>query len=122
MREVIVSKDNLLSKLNANMRTHVTDYEEALDGYKEKVQERLCEIKTKVGNGDYEDLNISLPKPVSYESEYKRAIAMLEMSVDVHIKLSEHEFSQYVLDEWTWKQSALLVNSSYVGAKNAQFP
>jgi hypothetical protein len=53
------------------------------------------------------------PVPVSYEDSYKRAIRMLELSVDDIIEVEEDVFNQLVLDEWSWKRSFTANSTMY---------
>jgi hypothetical protein len=52
-------------------------------------------------------------EPVDQTREYNKVIRMLEMSTEDVIELQEHEFSQYVLDDWGWKGQFLASNSAY---------
>ncbi len=45
--------------------------------------------------------------PRSYEREYDRALAMLELSLTDPVELSEDDFSRFILDEWEWKDDFL---------------
>ena len=57
--------------------------------------------------------SISLAEPADHTEDYDRVLAMLEMSVDETVILSSEEFSQYVLDRWTWSRFATSTNQSY---------
>ena len=54
-----------------------------------------------------------LMQPVDQTREYDRVIRALEMSVDTKIELTEDEFSQYEMDDWSWKRQFLASNSLY---------
>lgn len=62
-------------------------------------------------------LKSDLVAPENYISDYIRAIAMLEMSVDDVISLSQIQFDQYVMDKWVWKDSFKAINATYSSTK-----
>lgn len=125
MRRVNIEKNKLLEKVKENLEKHIKEYNEAVEDYIAVVQEICVEnVKTakrnlkvsKEMNGVNGDFN--LPKmfpstPVSYENEYNRAIAMLEMSADEIIELESEVFNQLVLDEWEWKRNFEMTNTLY---------
>ena len=113
MKFVNVAKAELLAKLKANRDLHIKDYEETMVGYKAKVLQRVTAIHEKISKDDFSDLIIGLHEPQSYESSYNRAIAMLEMSTDNIVSLSDVEFQQMVLDEWSWRPAVTLMNAAY---------
>lgn len=105
MQKVTVKKAELLAKVSANLQTHLKDFSEACDGYREKAMAELTAKFESLKAGNVVELTFDdLDKPVSHERDYRRAIAMLEMSTSDEIELSSHEFSQYVLDDWQWKE------------------
>ena len=59
------------------------------------------------------NIAFSMPAPVDQTGEDDRAIQMLELSVDDVIELGEDQFSNFVLDEWRWKQQVHTTNSMY---------
>ena len=125
MRTVNIEKNKLLEKVKENLEKHIKEYNEAVEDYIAVVQE-ICVENVKIAkrnlkvskemncvNGDF-----NLPKmfpsiPVSYENEYNRAIAMLEMSADEIIELESEVFNQLVLDEWEWKRNFEMTNTLY---------
>jgi len=113
MREVKVKREELLRKVKDNRALHINEYRAACEGYKEqaiaRIDEIAAELREKIANlkaGKVIDLvavRFGLNAPKSYEKSYDQAIAMLEMSVDDEITLTDHEFAQYVLDDWEWQ-------------------
>lgn len=116
MRIVKVRKTKLLKKLKENMSKHVELAEKAELGYKKAIRVALEGMLSEISNGRIPRFSnlTSLQEPVNNEEEYERAIAMLEMSVDDIIELSEQEFSNFVLDDWSWKQHSVLTNTRYM--------
>ncbi len=56
---------------------------------------------------------VKLPEPSDHTRDYERVILMLELAEAERITLSEVEFSQYVLDEWGWREDFLSTSAAY---------
>ena len=118
MKSVNVRKGELLKVLRDNRETHIKEYESAMQVYKEdvlaKLEEMLATAKEEMSKDKPKfKLNVNLAEPTSYVDSYDTAIRMLEMSTDDKIELSNQEFSQYVEDNWSWKNTFSLVTGSY---------
>ena len=116
MKTVNIEREKLLETVKTNLEQHIKQYNEAVEDYKTGIVILFQENLAKAQTGDLERIKTIENKPqtpVSYENQYTRVIRMLEMSSDDYIELSDHEFEHYVLDNWDWKQSFNLVNSSY---------
>lgn len=117
MKSVKISKSDLLQKVKANREIHKADYDEALIIFRKVALEKLNALVKAAKSADTptEKLVTSadLTRPVTYLQEYDRVISMLEFSVDDVIELDVREFDRYVLDNWEWKQVALVANSFY---------
>jgi len=46
--------------------------------------------------------------------DYDRAIAMLEMSVEGEITVSEADFRTFVMDDWNWRSQFKHSNMAYL--------
>lgn len=114
MNDIKVKKDELLAKLRANRETHSAQFEKAAAGYRKKVIEVLESRLKDARSGKLPVLIFNLPMPVDQTSAYDRAIGMLEMSVEDIIELDEHDYQQYVLDEWNWSASVTASNTFYL--------
>lgn len=123
MESVQINRTQLLGIVQENMTKHVAEYLEAVEDHKtlctkianENIKLAKSNLK-KVEAGELDKIESykALPqKPSSYESDYKRAIRMLELSVDTVIDVSEEDFNQLVLDEWTWKRAFIMSNTTY---------
>jgi hypothetical protein len=117
MNAIKVEKAKLLVKLGQNLASHKKTFDEAMEGYHEKVQAWLEERLTSAKKGRLPDMLFNLPHPIDQTKDYRRAIAMLEMSVDDVIELDEHDFQCYVQDEWSWSRQTATTNSLYTKAK-----
>jgi hypothetical protein len=116
MNAIKMNRLELLALVQANKIKHIADFTESVEDYKTLVlQYSAANLKlAKTGNLEEFKKIKSLPgAPVSYEASYARAIRMLELSVDEIIEVEEDVFNQLVLDEWSWKRSFVLANSTY---------
>lgn len=131
---VVVSKETLLSTLEENKKKHDALYELACEAYKTSVFEyaKGCGIAYKAIGAEYEKYSEvpmaafdtwdkkspfyfdairietkspNSPKcPSSHEDDYINAIRRIQMSVYDTFSLSETEFQQYILNNWSWKR------------------
>ena len=113
MEKIKVNKTKLLSILESNRAKHRQIFEEACDGYQKAVIKELEAQLKRAKEGIRRSMLISIPAPVDQTKEYDRAIAMLKMSVEEDVLLSEQDFRCYVLDDWEWKQKFLTSSRSY---------
>lgn len=108
MNSVKMNRKELLTIVKDNCEKHIGEYNESVEDYKAAVL-KLATANLKLAKtGNLEDIAKikNLPqRPTSYEDNYKRAIRMLELSVEDVIDVEEHIFNQLVLDEWGWKQA-----------------
>lgn len=106
MRTVKVNSDRLLETLKENRDKHIAAYNEAMVGFREDaiaaMEKNLNDAKM---GGELLLYIHDIIKPVSYEDSYDTIIKMLEFSSESVVELTMQEFSQYVEDKWTWKQS-----------------
>jgi hypothetical protein len=102
-RKIPVYKDELLTKLQANLLTHKEEFgkadlewRNAARAFSEDLQERLT-------GGDFTNLSFDISRPVDSSKEIHRAISMIEMSVEEVITLDEPTFNQWVMGEWSFR-------------------
>ena len=114
MRKVTVKQDQLLEILRENREKHKADYEDAYKGYLETCKEKLAELLVKFEQGEIETMQWREIPPQSQVKDYDRVIRMLELSVDDEIELTAEEFSNFVQDDWHWKESWTISNSNYM--------
>lgn len=104
LSSVRVSKEFLLGKLEINREDHIAIYKEALQAWHLQILNTLKKELKKVENNKEYQPNCYVAKPVSHEKSYNRIIALLSASLDEEFVLLNSEFSQYVQDEWGWKE------------------
>lgn len=116
MNAIKMNRLELLGLVQANKIKHIEEFNEAVEDYKKLVLQYSAANLKLAKTASLEEFKKikSLPgAPVSYEASYTRAIRMLELSVDDIIEVEEDVFNQLVLDEWTWKRSFTMANSTY---------
>ncbi|HRC96106.1 MAG TPA: hypothetical protein PK317_04855 [Coprothermobacter proteolyticus] len=117
-----VNRLELIKILKKNLNQHVADYNESLEKFWIVAEKDLTalykEAKKKIQNKSTVSVTMLFKPdvPMSYESSYKDAIEMLELSVNETIKLDHGAFKRFVKDEWEWKQSFNATTSFYKGA------
>lgn len=115
MDEITVRKDILLEVLRKNRKEHRDIFLEAQKNYRALVIERLDAKLKQAREGSPLHLKelIAIVEPQDHTKEYNRAIGMLEMSTEPKVVLREHEYKQYVEDNWEWTRSWAVSNSGY---------
>jgi len=119
-RSVTVDRQRLLEALHANRDLHRAEYAEALVEYHARLRADLAAALGRVeAVTDVETLRnfrFQLPFPQNHETEYTRAIEMLEMSVSETIELDEQSFRAYFKNEWQWSGQMLAAKAAYATA------
>lgn len=116
MNAIKMKRLELLEIVSANKEKHIADFVEAIADYKALVLKISTANLKLAKTGDLEEFKNMKPTPaapVSYEDSYKRAVRMLELSVDDIIEVEEDVFNQLVLDEWHWKRTFSAGNAFY---------
>ena len=113
MKTVKINKADLLDAIKFNRKKHQNEVLEAIKAYKQKALNEYQEA-IKLLQDTNKVSRINLQEPVDKRDDYDRVIKMLEMSADAVIELDSHEFDQYVMDNWEWKNHAIFANSTYI--------
>ena len=112
---VRVTKGFLLDKLTVNRKSHKDLYDKAMKGWHLKVVKALEKECKKVEADAAYQPSVFVQKPISYTKNYDRTIDLLEASLDKEFVLTTKEFSQYVRDEWDWKEGFMTTVSGCLG-------
>lgn len=113
MRSVKIEKNELLSTLITNRDSHREEFLVALEAYRLEAIEVLEEAIEEAKAGKRVMTSTELIEPMDMTKEYDRVIKMLKMSVDTQIELSNSEFQNYVMDDWSWSRDVSVSNSAY---------
>lgn len=103
MNTITVNKNQLLETLRTNRAQHESDYKEAVEVYNTKAAEWFIESAQLAEQGEVRR-NLDLPLPTKFLDEYDQAIGMMEWEVDPQVELTQEQFSQWVMNKWTWSQ------------------
>lgn len=103
MREITVAKAELLAKLQGNRTDHRAIFEEALEGFRREAEAELEMQLVTLRAGKRRNVVVQKIVPQDHTADYDRAIAMIEMSIGDTVTLDEHDFAQYVMDDWGWQ-------------------
>jgi hypothetical protein len=116
MNAIKMKRLELLTIVLANKEKHVAEYQESVEDYKKLVLQITTNNLKAAKTGDlvqFQKIKAMPPQPVTYEDSYKRAIRMLELSVEDIIEVEEEVFNQLVLDEWQWKRNFMANSTIY---------
>jgi len=115
MSSVKVKRDDLLVTLYQNLGAHSTAVKEALEARRAEMLEYFqFGIERLERDDKYQPkATITFPIPKDNSSDYKRAIRMVEMTVEEVIELTEAQFDKLVMDNWNWKQELINTTSLY---------
>lgn len=117
--KVTVQKDELLTVLRKNRDNHRETFLKAQAGYRSAVEAALTQALDGICGGQSIAANLqrvtTLLPPSEHTKDYDRVIRMLEMSTAKEITVSESQFTQYVLDDWSWKANFVGSTSRYTG-------
>lgn len=119
-QKVRVNRTKVLEEVKSNRKDHLKQYQEALEGFKEDLEEfykcQLCSLKQTKDDQDFIPGRTPQP-PQHHLYAYNRAIKSLEWSEDDIVEFEQREFQALVMDEWDWTDSwANMYNAS------AKFP
>ena len=98
-----VKKDVLIKTIQENRGNHRAIFEKAIKAYQKKLEEILLDKLKRVRKGSKIQMYFSLPQPEDHTKDYDRILQMLNMEIKETIELEENEFSQFVMDDWAWK-------------------
>lgn len=110
---IIVNRDVLLDSVTTNREQHRGLFLQACDGFRKEAIRQIEGVLTEAKAGRDFSLHIGLVAPADHTRDYDRVIRSLQMQVDSQTMLTETEFAQYVMDDWSWKRDFLVTCSSY---------
>jgi len=117
MEKIKVLVADLLKTVKANREKHITEYNEAIAGYRTTCIAKMKENLAAAEAGDEIKTGLNVARPESHEKDYDRAISMLTWTQDTIVELGAHDFDRYVNDDWAWQQAFKAVNSMYLSSK-----
>lgn len=116
MRDIEITKENLLNILTENREKHREVFKAAMDGYAKARRERLEDELRQTATGPMRDLKILLTCPKDHTADYDRVIRMVQLHEGATLVLSETDVQQYIMDDWVWRRDWNRKMSDYAGA------
>lgn len=114
MHEVTVNKDELLKALEENRNNHREEFLKAQEGWKTIILEELERRLSDARANRRIQASFNYPEPQDHTKDYDRVIRMVKMSVVDNITIQEHDFAQFVMDDWEWKAQWTASNINYM--------
>lgn len=108
-----VEKVGLLDTLRRNRRTHQEDFDAAEKGFRKAAIVRMQDHLSLAREGGKIKTRLGLEPPQSHLEDYDNIIGLLTMSTEDEIEIDEHDYRQYVKDEWGWSQSFTVSSALY---------
>ncbi len=115
--KVTIKKDELLSTIRTNLAAHSAELEVAKKGYQAALIKELEEKLALAKEGKVVIGPVDTVVPQDHRKDYERIVRMLEMSTATEVTITETQFSQYVLDEWSWMRAFKASTSSYLAGR-----
>jgi hypothetical protein len=124
MEKLKVDKAKLIKVLVQNKDQHVADYKIALDGYRVSLKKAISKKSKELKESSDEDLEkfnfyLNVVKPENHVKDFETVIGWLNWSIESEVAISENEYKQYFLNEWSWKNDWYFSNSANIGAGKA---
>lgn len=113
MKSVKVSVETLLKVLKKNREAHKNAIDEVMKVYREKVISELDKALKAAKEGREIITDLNLTRPLNMTSYYDRIIGMLEMSIESEVEITQAEYSNYILDKWSWGNAVSSSTASY---------
>ena len=115
MKKVVVRKSDLITVLTENREKHLVEYKVMKDRYYESLMIEIKNIIPDIESKIKINLNPlkNVPTPKLNVGSYDRAIKMSEMSVEDELEMTEQEFNELVMDEWSWSRDFTLSKMTY---------
>jgi hypothetical protein len=114
MNTVLVEKARLLETLRINRDEHRAIFEKAQEVYRDRMIEELDRALGEAKAGRKIVRAFALPVPEDHTADFDTAIAMVEWEVGSTVALEQHDFEQYVLNQWHWRASFAANTGSYL--------
>lgn len=112
LRDVRMTKAELMATVRANLETHLREHREAHDAFVVRYKERLIQMAADADAGKFAQ-GVNMTEPVSHEQDYARAFAMLNAEQRDVLDVDAQTFQQLVMDDWEWKDVFTTINKRY---------
>ncbi len=116
MREVKIKKDQLREIVQKNRDGHRALWEEAVEGYRSAVMAALEQNFEAFKARKITRVSINEAPPEDHTDDYDKLLRKLDLSIDDVAMLDDEEFSNYVMDDWSWKKNWAVSNAKYLSS------
>lgn len=113
IQHIAVKKADLIAALEKNRNGHHGQYEEAHANYRKALIDTVGKMYDDAKKGLDVHHFIQLEIPEDHTKDYDRVMGMLKMSIDETVLITSSEYSQYVMDDWGWKEKFVNTSNSY---------
>jgi hypothetical protein len=96
------------------LKTLRKNRKEYLKALKTKVKEDLDRVKDRTLQKGFNYWRGKYPE--DHSNDYMGTIRRLELCVDNEVELDTNEFDSYIRNQWSWKESFITSNSSYISS------
>lgn len=117
MNTVRVNKNELIQKLKENREIHIREFKETFAEYQKdtiKDIQKMLRVAKKAGPDEVLSTYVNNSAPRSEEKTYDVVIGMLEFSVDTEFDITEKQYKEYVLNEWSWTEQFEFSKTMYL--------
>jgi hypothetical protein len=111
--QIKVNKEDLITILRKNREEHAALYQTAIEKYRERSLEWFNAQIDLLQAGKEVQRTLPLPIPEEHTADFDRTIGMLMMDINADLELEEHEYRQYVDNEWGWARTFTSNTASY---------
>jgi len=111
-RKLPYKREDIVAALKKYKAEADSVYAEALVTYKVKATEKLNRALGYIAE-DQVVSAVNLSPPIETAKAYDNAIQMFERTTEESILLTEREFRQYMMDEWSWSNGWMASNARY---------
>lgn len=103
MKDITVKIAELVEILKTNRADHQDTYTQAMEACRRDAMKILEDQLNAAAQGRPFLSVFRFAVPEDHTKDYDRAIKMLEMHQSDTIEMTEHTFSELVMDDWSWK-------------------
>jgi len=112
MDTITVDKKDIIKALEKNKAKHIKAYEKAVIDYDKNARKQLKEFSKKLDKGMM-GMNLNLTTPDNKSHRYTKLINMFKLELRDEIELTQHQFDEFIHDEFGWARQARETNISY---------
>jgi len=111
MDTITVNKKDIIKALEKNKAKHIKAYEKAVKDYDKNARKQLKEFEKKLDKGMM-GMRLNLTTPDNKSHRYTKLISMFNLELRDEIELTQHQFDEFIHDEFGWAISAYSNNTT----------